>query len=226
MESIATRIDEIHRRIEQAARRVGRDPGEIELMAVSKTFPVDAIREAVENGQRLFGENRVQEALAKIPELPSSIRWHLIGPLQSNKVRKILPHVEVIQSLDSLELAHQLNRIARELGLSAKVYLEVNLGKEQSKHGFSKEAVEPILENLLGMDRLDVLGLMSIPPFAAQPEGARRYFAELRELRDRLAKVTGVVLPGLSMGMSHDFEVAVEEGSTLVRVGSAIFGRR
>ncbi len=195
-------------------------------MAVSKTFPVEAIQEAVDADQTLFGENRVQEILAKAPTLPAHLRWHLIGPLQSNKVRKILPHVEVIQSLDSLDIARHIQRIASELDLHPRVYLEVNLGGEASKHGFAPDALKAQLNDLLAFDRLRIEGLMGIPPFDPEPENTRRHFTAQRELRDELQTRTGRPVPTLSMGMSHDFEIAIEEGSTLIRVGTAIFGGR
>ncbi len=226
MPSLADRLHAILDRVQTAAARAGRAPGSVELMAVSKTFPVEAILEAVAAGQVLFGENRVQEALAKIPALPPHLRWHLIGHLQSNKVRKILPHVEAIQSLDSLDLARQIQRIAAELDLRPRVYLEVNTGGEASKHGFDPETLKAQLDDLLALDRLHIQGLMGIPPFDPDPEKTRPHFAALRILRDELQIRSGHPLPELSMGMSHDFEIAIEEGSTLVRVGTAIFGGR
>lgn len=226
MSHIAENLQSIRDRMNDASRRAGRNPGDVELLAVSKTFPVEAIQAAVNAGQVLFGENRVQEALAKIPQLPSKLRWHLIGHLQSNKVRKILPMVDAIESIDSLDLARDVNRIAGELGLFPKVYLEVNVGAEASKFGFSPSALPGQLESLYALDRLEIQGLMCVPPFDPEAEKSRRYFVLLRELRDRLQTQGGAPLPGLSMGMSHDFEVAIEEGATLVRVGSAIFGSR
>lgn len=226
MPTLAERLQTIRDRIEAAARRAGRDPASIELLAVSKTQPVEALSEAMAAGQLLFGENRVQELLAKQPLLPSKVRWHLIGHLQSNKVRKVLPLVEVIHSIDSLSLARDVNRIASELGLRPKVYLEVNVGDESSKHGFAAETLADQLASLRELDRLDIQGLMCIPPFDPDAEKSRRYFVMLRELRDRLQQIGGAPLPLLSMGMSHDFEVAIEEGATIVRVGTAIFGSR
>ena len=198
----------------------------MELLAVSKTFPVEAIREAVDGGQLLFGENKVQEILAKAPQLPANLQWHLIGRLQSNKVRKVLPVAKAIHSIGSLDLARDVDRIAGELGLVSKVYLEVNLAEESSKHGFGVEQVRASLEELHGFKRLEIQGLMCIPPFDPDPALSRPYFVRLRELRDELEQRGGGPLPRLSMGMSHDFEIAVEEGATIVRVGSAIFGER
>ena len=226
MDSIAAKIDLVKGRIAEAAARGGRDPGEVELVAISKTHPAEAVREAVDAGQLLFGENRVQEALVKIPSLPDRVRWHLIGPLQSNKVRKALPHFELIHAVDSAELARDIDRIAAELGLFPRVLLEVNVSGEGSKHGFSEEGLERDLEKLLSLPRLQVEGLMTMAPLASEAESARPFFTRLRDLRDRLALRTGIPLATLSMGMSGDFEVAVEEGATLVRVGSAIFGSR
>lgn len=226
MNDIRERIENIRRRIAAAATRSGRDPALVELLAVSKTFPVETIREAVEAGQLLLGENKVQELLAKAPQLPAKLQWHLIGHLQSNKVRKILPHVKFIHSIGSLDLARDVDRIAAELGLHPQVYLEVNLAAESSKHGFSAEKLRSSLEDLYSLRRLEIQGLMCIPPFDADAARSRPYFAQLRELRDELERTGGAPLPLLSMGMSHDFEVAIEEGATIVRVGSAIFGGR
>lgn len=223
---IAENLEAIRQRVAAATERSGRKPGEVELLVVSKTFSAEVVREAVDAGQTLFGENKVQELLAKVPLLPSSLRWHLIGHLQSNKVRKVLPVVEAIHSVTSLDLAKDINRIAGELGLFPKVYLEINVGTEASKFGFDAKSVCEQLEELYKLDRLFIQGLMCIPPFAPEVEKSRPYFAALRELRDKLEKLGGAPLPKLSMGMSHDFEVAIEEGATIVRVGSAIFGGR
>lgn len=226
MSAIAENLEAIRQRVAAATQRSGRKPGDVELLVVSKTFPAEVVREAVDAGQTLFGENKVQELLAKMPLLPSSLRWHLIGHLQSNKVRKVLPVVDAIHSVTSLDLAKDINRIAGELGLFPKVYLEINVGAEASKHGFDAKSVSAQLEELYKLDRLFIQGLMCIPPFAPEVEKSRPYFAELRELRDKLEQQGGAPLPKLSMGMSHDFEIAIEEGATIVRVGSAIFGGR
>ena len=226
MNDLSDRLQAIRDRISAAAQRCGRDPASIELLAVSKTFPVEAIREAVAAGQLLFGENKVQEILAKAPQLPASLHWHLIGHLQSNKVRKVLPHVKAIHSIGSLDLARDVDRIAAELGLFPQVYLEVNVGDESSKHGFSAEQLRANLEALYSLKRLEIQGLMCIPPFDPDPALSRPYFTKLRTLRDELEQCGGAPLPRLSMGMSHDFDIAVEEGATIVRVGSAIFGAR
>ena len=226
MGGVADNLARVRKRFDSAVQAAGRRVGEVELMAVSKTFPVERIAEAVECGQLLFGENKVQELLAKKPLLPGKVRWHLIGHLQSNKVRKVLPAVEAIHSVGSLDLAKDIQRIAGELGLYPKVYLEVNVAAESSKHGFAPEALKVEIEAIFSMDRLEVQGLMCIPPFDLDVERSRKYFRFLREYRDELARLTGAPLTGLSMGMSHDFEVAIQEGSTVVRVGTAIFGER
>jgi pyridoxal phosphate enzyme (YggS family) len=224
METIQERFSGVRDRIAKAARRAGRNPGEVELVAVSKKQPAELIREAVDAGQLLFGENRVQEAMVKIPSLPGSLRWHLVGHLQSNKIRKALPLFELIHSVDSAELAGEIDRIAGETGLFPRVLLEVNVSGEGSKHGFRPEQLERDLETLLALPRLQVEGFMTMAPLAPEAEAARPFFAGLRELRDRMAARAGIPFGILSMGMSGDFEVAVEEGATLVRVGSAIFG--
>lgn len=224
METIQERFSGVRDRIAKAARRAGRNPGEVELVAVSKKQSAELIREAVDAGQLLFGENRVQEAMVKIPSLPGSLRWHLVGHLQSNKIRKALPLFELIHSVDSAELAGDIDRIAGEMGLFPRVLLEVNVSGEGSKHGFRPEQLERDLETLLALPRLQVEGFMTMAPLAPEAEAARPFFAGLRELRDRMAERAGIPFGILSMGMSGDFEVAVEEGATLVRVGSAIFG--
>ena len=224
METIQERFSGVRDRIAKAARHAGRNPGEVELVAVSKKQSAELIREAVDAGQLLFGENRVQEAMVKIPSLPGSLRWHLVGHLQSNKIRKALPLFELIHSVDSAELAGEIDRIAGETGLFPRVLLEVNVSGEGSKHGFRPEQLERDLETLLALPRLQVEGFMTMAPLAPEAEAARPFFARLRELRDRMAARAGIPFGILSMGMSGDFEVAVEEGATLVRVGSAIFG--
>jgi pyridoxal phosphate enzyme (YggS family) len=184
------------------------------------------VREAVEAGQSLFGESRVQEARAKIPELPSNLRWHFVGHLQKNKVRQALPLFEMIHSVDSLALAQDINRIAEEEGLHPRVLLEVNVAGEGSKFGFFPEKIRDQMEELLALSRLSILGLMTIPPLSKESEASRKYFVQLRELRDRLQTEFRVDFAQLSMGMTQDFLIAVEEGATLVRVGTAIFGER
>jgi len=226
MNDLPDRLQAIRDRIAAAATRCGRDPSSVALLAVSKTFPVAAIQAAVDAGQLRFGENKVQEIMAKAPLLPASLEWHLIGHLQSNKVRKVLPLAKAIHSIGSLDLARDVDRIAGELGLVPKVYLAVNLAAEDSKHGFTAEQLRAQLEALHALKHLEIQGLMCIPPFASDPAKSRPYFVQLRELRDEIEQRGGAPLPLLSMGMSHDFEIAIEEGATIVRVGSAIFGER
>ena len=199
---------------------------DIELVAVTKTHPAEIVREAIGVGQVVFGESKVQEARAKIPLLPSNLRWHFIGHLQKNKIRHALPLFEMIHSVDSLDLAQAIDRIAHEDGLHPRILLEVNVAGEGSKFGFKAPALRAELESLLMLPRLSIEGLMCIPPLAEEAEASRRYFVELRELRDALEKEFEVKLPQLSMGMTNDYSVAVEEGATLVRVGTAIFGDR
>ena len=226
MSDIAANLTEIRRRIAAAAQRAGRSPSEVSLVAVSKTFPASAIREAVDAGQLVFGESRLQEAQPKIEVLQGSLHWHFIGRVQSNKVRKILPLFEVIHGIDSLRLAIQVNELAREAGLFPKVFLQVNIAGEESKGGFDVGALRAEWPALLDLDRIEILGLMCIPPAVKDPEHSRPWFAALRGLRDELQMASGLPLTGLSMGMSGDYEIAIEEGATVVRVGSSIFGNR
>ncbi len=226
MSSIAENLKRIREQIASAAAKSGRSADEIELVAITKTHPADKVREAIEAGQSLFGESRVQEARIKIPELPSNLRWHFVGHLQKNKIRHALPLFEMIHSVDSLALAQDINRVANEEGLHPRVLLEVNMAGEGSKFGFSSEKLRDRMEELLALPRLSILGLMTIPPLADDAEESRKYFVQLRELRDRLQTECRVDLAQLSMGMTQDFAVAIEEGATLVRVGTAIFGER
>ena len=204
----------------------GRNITDIELVAVTKTHSAEIVREAISAGQTLFGESKVQEACVKIPLLPSNLRWHFIGHLQKNKIRHALPLFEMIHSIDSLDLAQAIDRVAQEDGLHPRILLEVNVAGEGSKFGFKSATLRAQLESLLMLPRLSIEGLMCIPPLAEEAETSRMYFVELRELRDALEKEFEVKLPQLSMGMTNDYRVAVEEGATLVRVGTAIFGER
>lgn len=226
MPSIAENLERAHEQIAQAAAKVGRAVDEIELVAISKTHDAAKVREAIEAGQTLFGESRVQEARVKIPELPSNLRWHFVGHLQKNKIRHALPLFELTHSVDSLALAEDINRIAEEDGLHPRVLLEVNVAGEGSKFGFQPDRLRAEMESLLALPRLSILGLMTIPPIAEEAEASRKYFVQLRELRARLQTEFHVDLAQMSMGMTQDFAVAVEEGATLVRVGTAIFGER
>ncbi len=226
MPSIAENLERVHEQIAQAAAKSGRSIEDVELVAISKTHDAEKVREAIEAGQNLFGESRVQEARVKIPDLPSNLRWHFVGHLQKNKIRHALPLFEMIHSVDSLELAQDVNRIAEEEGLHPRVLLEVNVAGEGSKFGFAPEKLRAEMESLLALPRLSILGLMTIPPIAEEAEASRKHFVALREMRDRVQTEFHVDLAQLSMGMTQDFAIAVEEGATLVRVGTAIFGER
>src|SRR6266478_6429752 len=226
MTSITENLERVRLQIAQTAAKVGRAVDEIELVAISKTHDAVKVREAIEAEQRLFGESRVQEARVKIPELPSNLRWHFVGHLQKNKIRHALPLFELIHSVDSLALAQDINRIAEEDGLHPRVLLEVNVAGEGSKFGFQPDKLRAEMESLLALPRLSILGLMCIPPIAEEAEASRKYFVQLRKLRDRLQIKFRVDLAQLSMGMTQDYPVAVQEGATLVRVGTAIFGER
>ena len=226
MALLAENLEKVRTRIAQAATKVGRAVDDVELVAISKTHPADKVREVYEAGQTLFGESRVQEARVKIPELPSNLRWHFVGHLQKNKIRHALPLFEMVHSVDSLSLAQEINRIADEEGLHPRMLLEVNVAGEGSKFGFTPEALRAEMEALLGLPRLSIEGLMTIPPLSDEAEASRRFFVDLRELRGALEGEFQLKLPHLSMGMTNDFTVAVEEGATLVRVGTAIFGER
>ena len=227
--SISGQLTLIRQRIDAAARSVGRDPSPIRLVAVSKTFPVAAVREAWAAGQRDFGENRVQEALQKISASADlDIRWHLLGHLQTNKARKAAPAFAVIQSVDSVDLLEKLDRAAAETGTSPDLLVQVDLAGEATKFGAPPADARRILDAAARCTAARVTGLMTLPPVPDIPEDARPWFRQLRELRDRwLAEgVPAAMLGELSMGMSADFEVAVQEGATIVRVGTAIFGSR
>lgn len=230
--SIASNLEHIRSRIAAAARRSGRNPDEIALMAVCKTFPPEAIHEAYAAGQRLFGENRVQEFETKAAQLSilRDAEFHMIGHLQSNKTKKAVDLFHAVDSIDSLKLADRLNTSAAEQNKTLSVLLEINVGGEEVKSGIALDwtEVEPLLANAQKWSNLNIRGLMTIPPFTGNPEEARPYFRQLRELRDEIARRNFplVSVDVLSMGMSHDFEVAIEEGSTCVRIGTAIFGER
>ena len=226
MSNIETNLNRVRNEIARAAEVSGRSMTEIELVAVTKTHTAEIVREAIDAGQTLFGESKVQEARVKIPLLPSNLRWHFIGHLQKNKVRHGLPLFELIHSVDSLDLAQAIDRIAHEDGLHPRILLEVNVAGEGSKFGFKATTLRAELESLLMLPRLSIEGLMCIPPLTEEAETSRKYFVELRELRDALEKEFQVKLPQLSMGTTNDYRVAVEEGATLVRVGTAIFGER
>jgi pyridoxal phosphate enzyme (YggS family) len=227
--AVAARLTEIRARIGEAAARAGRSPADVRLIAVSKTFPIERVRAAYDAGQRDFGENRVQEALQKIGQSADmEIRWHLIGHLQSNKARKAAEQVAMIHSIDSVDLLQRVDAAASAAGRSIEVLVQADLALEPTKHGASLDTVPAIFEAARHCTAASVVGLMLLPPLAENPEDARPWFRRLREERDRLADrgVAAPCLRELSMGMSHDFDVAVEEGATMVRVGTAIFGGR
>jgi pyridoxal phosphate enzyme (YggS family) len=226
MSSVGANLERVLAQISDAARKARRSSNDVQLVAISKTHDADKIRAVHDAGQLIFGESRVQEARAKIPELPSSLRWHFVGNLQKNKIRHALPLFELVHSVNSLALARDMNRIAEEEGLHPRVLLEVNVAGEGTKFGFQPDKLRQDMEALLALPRLSIEGLMTIPPLAEQAEGSRKYFVQLRELRDSLQNEFDVKLPHLSMGMTQDFSIGIEEGATLVRVGTAIFGER
>jgi pyridoxal phosphate enzyme (YggS family) len=226
MDNIAAHLSDIRAQISAAARRAGRDPLSIRLVAVSKTHPAGAVVDAVATGQTIFGESRVQEARDKIPACPPGLEWHFIGHLQKNKVRQALPLFSFFHSIDSTSLAETMNRVAGETGVAAEGLLEVNVSGEATKHGFPSDELRREFPALAKLSHLRIRGLMTMAPYSDNPEDARPVFRALRELRDELQSAHACALPELSMGMSGDFEPAIEEGATLVRVGSSIFGAR
>jgi len=226
MADIAENLASIRSRMDSACCAAGRVPEDVGLVAVTKTFPADAVRKAYDAGQRVFGESRLQEALPKIELLPGDIEWHFIGRVQRNKLRKILAAFDVVHGIESTDLAEAADRIAGEAGLFPKVFLQVNIAGEETKGGFTPEGLMDAMPSLLSLRRLEIQGLMAIPPPTDSPQDARSWFAALRNLRDRVELANHVRLPALSMGMSGDFEAAIAEGATLVRVGSAVFGKR
>ncbi len=220
-------VQKIKERIEKACEKVGRDPREVSILAASKTRTPEEIREVFEAGIKLFGENRVQEARDKIPFLSDlPIEWHMIGHLQRNKVKYAVSLFDVVESLDSKELADELEKRLSKVGKKMRVFIEVKLSPEETKHGCSPEDVLELARYVLNLEHLRLEGLMTVPPYFEDLELVRPYFRRLREIRDNLEGTLGINLPHLSMGMSHDFEVAVEEGATIVRIGTAIFGPR
>jgi len=225
---VATRLAAIRDRIAEAARRSGRDPAAVRLVGASKVQPPEVLREAYAAGLRLFGENRVQEGLAKASTLPADIEWHLLGPLQSNKVRPALELFTTFHAVDRAKIAFALDAAAADRGSVITGFLEVNIGSEASKHGFSPDRLAAEIEPLAGLTHLAIRGLMAMPPPTPDPGGARPYFRRLRELRDALDRRPewSGRLDELSMGMSDDFEVAIEEGATCVRIGTRLFGAR
>ena len=227
MNSIAERLAEVLKRIETSALGSGRDPGSIRLLAVSKTFPAPIVEVAIQAGQLRFGENRIQEAIDKIPRIVNpQVRWHFIGHLQSNKARWAVELFDVIETLDSPKIVRRIGSLSRSLDKDLEVLIQVNVGEEPQKTGISPDELPMILTLAESFPRLKVKGLMAIPPYTPDPEAGRPYFRELNRLLGKLNKSRSEPLTELSMGMSHDFHVAIEEGATLVRVGTAIFGSR
>jgi pyridoxal phosphate enzyme (YggS family) len=225
MSQIRENLLKVMERIEKAARKVGRDPGEIKLVAVSKTVDAARIKEAIEAGVSILGENYVQEAQKKIEEIGRLVAWHFIGHLQTNKAKYAVRLFDMIHSIDSLALAEELDRRAEKVGQVAKVMIEVNISGEATKFGTDEEKVFGIARGILNLNHLSLKGLMTMPPYFDLPEMSRPYYTKLCELKEKMIR-EGIPLKELSMGMSNDFEVAIEEGATYVRVGTAIFGER
>jgi hypothetical protein len=225
MPGIRENLLRVTERIEKAAQNAGRNLKDIQLVAVSKTVETDRIKEAIEAGVSILGENYVQEAQKKIEEIGKSVSWHFIGHLQSNKTKVAVRLFDAIHSVDSVALAEELNRRAQQVNRKIPVMIEVNLSGETTKFGTEEEKVTTVTQGVLKLDHLSLEGLMTMPPYFDDPEMSRPYFVQLRELKERLVK-GGIPLKELSMGMSNDFEIAIQEGATYVRVGTAIFGAR
>lgn len=226
--NLQANLDAIRRQISAACARCGRDPGSVQLVAVSKLQPAAAVSAVAAAGQRIFGENYVQELLAKQDEVGAGVEWHFIGALQSNKVKYLAGRVGLIHSVDRLSLAREISRQWGKLQQSADILIEVHLGEETSKAGVAPAATAELVRQIAALPHLRIRGLMALPPYCDDPEAVRPYFRQLRQLAQELAalQLPGVTMEELSMGMSHDFTVAIEEGATLVRVGTAIFGPR
>ena len=224
--SLAENLEKIQQRIRSACDRCDREPNSVTLLAVTKSQPPETVRAAADLGLTLFGENKVQEAKAKIPLCPGRLRWHFIGHLQSNKCRDAVELFEMVQSVDSLSLAQEISKRADQAAKTMPVLLEVNVAGETSKFGYPPERLLAELEKINAQQRIEIHGLMTVPPWSAEPEKTRPHFQRLRELKERAERVLGAPLPHLSMGMSGDFDVAIEEGATMVRIGTALFGPR
>ncbi|MGO9613580.1 MAG: YggS family pyridoxal phosphate-dependent enzyme [Dissulfurispiraceae bacterium] len=227
---LLTNAAELFKRMSHAAMRAGRNPEEVRLVAVTKTVAVEDIVEAMDAGLRIFGESRVQEAQKKLmddrlSEMREGREWHFIGHLQKNKAKYVVSMFDLIHTVDSVSLAEDLNREAEKVGKNQRVLVQLKLSEEVSKSGVFEQELESLLERIHGLANLKLEGLMGMPPYFEDPNNARQYFGRLRRRRD-MAEMEGFHLPELSMGMSHDFEVAIEEGATLVRIGSALFGER
>ena len=228
MSSVRDNLMRVLERIDLVARRAGRDPEGIKLVAVSKTVDIGRIREAIEAGVTILGENYVQEAREKIQEIGHGIQWHMVGHLQSNKAKYVVTLFDYIHSIDGVPLAHEIDRRATQKARGVRGLVEVNLSGEASKFGVSADQLIDLIRDIAGFSHISIEGLMTMPPFFDDPERARPYFVRLRELRDRIQEegIEGIRMDELSMGMSGDFEAAIEEGATMIRVGTAIFGER
>lgn len=223
---LETRLSAIRERMAAACARAGRDPSSVNLLAVSKTYGPEAVCAAAALGVEVFGENKVQEARGKVPQCPARLRWHLVGHLQTNKAREAVNLFEMIHAVDSLRLLQFLDRVAGEEGRTVNACVEVNVSGERSKFGIAPAELPGLLRAADTLFRVRIVGLMTMPPIAADPGETRPFFRALRELRDRMQSETGLALPELSMGMSHDYEVAIEEGATWIRIGTLLFGPR
>jgi len=223
---LAENLDSIQQRIRAACERAGRDAASVMLLGVTKGQPPEVVNEAGTLGLSFFGENKIQEAKAKIPLCSGKLRWHFIGHLQSNKCRDAVELFEMIQSVDSLHLAQEISKRADQAGKTMPILLEVNLAGEASKFGYAPDKLEAELNQINGLPRLEIHGLMTVPPWTSNAENVRPVFRQMRELKKRCEQILGAPLPHMSMGMSGDFEVAIEEGATIVRIGTALFGPR
>jgi pyridoxal phosphate enzyme (YggS family) len=225
--SISWNLNQLQDDVRAAAQQCGRDPASVKILAVSKTFPPDVVEAAAEAGQLLFGENRIQEAIAKIPNVrKKGLVWHMIGHLQSNKARRAVELFDVIQTLDSEKIARKISSYSADMGKRMKVMIQVNIGEETQKSGFPSAEINEVISMVSSLPNLDLLGLMSIPPFFENPEETRPYFNEMFQLMADINRYRSEPLRELSMGMSADYRIAIEEGSTMVRIGTAIFGPR
>ena len=225
---LADKLNLVKKNIEEACDTAGRSPQEVTLIAVSKTKPVEMLKEAYDAGARVFGENKVQEIVDKYDQMPSDVQWHMIGHLQRNKVKYIIDKVDLIHSVDSVRLAETIDKEAEKHGVIANILIEVNVAKEESKFGLMPEEVPEFVEKIAGFPHIRVKGLMTIAPFVENPEDNRPVFAHLRKLSVDIAKknIDNITMSILSMGMTNDYQVAIEEGATMVRVGTGIFGAR
>ena len=223
---LAANLDSIQKRMAAACDRAGREANSVTLLAVTKSHPPEVVQAAAKLGLTVFGENKVQEAKAKMPLCPGNLRWHMIGHLQSNKCRDAVELFKMIQSVDSLPLAQEINKRAEQAARTMPILLEVNVAGEASKFGYQPEQLLAELKQLNALPRIEIQGLMAVPPWSADAEKTRPHFRRLRELKERAEAVLGAPLPHLSMGMSGDFEIAIEEGATMARIGTELFGPR